>query len=133
MARRMKIKRKCVVCGKEFTPNCPIQKTCSQECRKANNYSKHREWISEHPENWRRYPKKQSYKPTGKCKICGQLIIQEQGMMQRRTTQMHDECVLRDCAATLARTEKLSKMQFLRLQARGWTLTEFREEYKTYV
>lgn len=28
----------CIVCGKEFTPNSPAQKTCSKECAKENRY-----------------------------------------------------------------------------------------------
>lgn len=36
----------CIVCGKEFTPNSPTQKTCSKECAKENRYymSKKRQW-----------------------------------------------------------------------------------------
>ena len=43
---------------------------------------------------------------------------------------MHYECVIDDCIKTLRAGEKLSKKQMMRLDTRGYTLTEFKEEFK---
>lgn len=133
MAKRMKEKRKCIVCGKEFVPNCPIQKTCSESCRKINKYQKHRKWCANHPEAVRSYhydeEYKYKYRPTAHCKICGKLIIQEQGMISRRKAQMHEECIIKDCVKILSETSRLDIMRCQRLVRIGYTMKEFRNEF----
>ena len=42
---------------------------------------------------------------------------------------MHNECVYEDCRKTLEEGKTLSHVQLLRLQARGYTIPEFKEEF----
>ena len=53
--KRMKIKKKCALCGVMFTTNKLNKKTCSPECSKALRRKNHDLWIVEHPEYMRNY------------------------------------------------------------------------------
>lgn len=131
--------RQCKICGKDFLKTSSMKQTCSPECshqNKLNNqirrqrevYGALKEVIRAKD---RRYRHMHS---TSKCRICGEVMQRDtSGDILLSRPQMHEECVLHDCAVTLAKGEKLSNKQFLRLQSRGWTLTEFREEYTSYV
>ena len=132
MARKMRTKRICKICGKEFTPNCNIQKTCSNECRKKNAYALNRKWRLNHPEYKSRYDYslyEKNYKPEGRCKICGGVIIQEKLYGRRRNAQMHQQCIINECVKMLSETSRLDNMRRQRLAQIGYTMEEFRNEY----
>lgn len=131
--------KQCKICGKDFLKTSSRKLTCSKECSKLNmklNQQRRQQEIDvELKEVLKvRDRRHRHMHPTSRCRICGEVMERDtSGAVLISRPQMHEECVLHDCAATLAKGEKLSKKQFLRLQSRGWTLTEFREEYTEYV
>lgn len=124
---------KCIICGKMYEPYVGYGKrqlTCSQECRKeyARQYAKN---------NPKQYEYKERYKQMKRIRTNGHVICRICGKPVYRTFQlgegspwMHYDCVINDCIKTLKQGEKLSKKQFMRLSTRGYTLTEFMEEFK---
>lgn len=48
---------------------------------------------------------------------------------RRSTATMHDECVFKQCADVIKAGKILTGAQAQRLSARGYTITEFKEEY----
>lgn len=119
--KKMQQDKICTVCGKEYTPRRYDQLTCSAECRTVHNYE------TKHKRDKDYY----TYKPTSKCKICGKTVINSFALNPNRRTSatMHDECVFEDCRKTLEAGETLNHVQLLRLQARGYTIPEFKEEF----
>ena len=124
---------KCIICGKMYEPyRCygERQLTCSQECRKiyARQYAK---------TNPKRYEYMERMKQNARerrnghviCRICGKPIYRTFEFGEG-SPWMHYECVINDCISTLQKGEKLSRKQLLRLDARGYSITEFREEFK---
>lgn len=110
----------CVVCGREYTPRRYDQLTCSAECRTVHNaeVKKNRE------KGYYRY------KPTAKCKICGKTVDNGfKSPFRRGSATMHDECVFEDCINTIVSGGSLTHVQRLRLDARGYTVNEFKEEF----
>lgn len=131
--------RQCKICGKDFLKTSSMKLTCSKECSRLNmklNQRRRQQEIDVELKEAlrvkdRRYRHMHS---TSRCRICGEVMERDtSGAILLSRPQMHEECILHDCAVTLAKGEKLSNKQFLRLQSRGWTLTEFREEYTSYV
>lgn len=136
VARRGLIKdpkiESCIVCGRDFLKTSSQKKTCSPACSHVNamiNLEKRKQKDPEGAkEKAREYSRKwRKEHPQAFCKICGGAIWR--GDSGRSRTQMHEKCVYDDCLKTLRSGKELSKMQYLRLQARGWTLKEFKEEY----
>lgn len=124
---------KCVICGKMYEPyHCygERQLTCSQECRKeyARQYAKNNPKQYEYKE---RYKRMKRIRTNGHviCRICGKPIYRTFELGEG-SPWMHYECVINDCIKTLKHGEKLSRKQRLRLDARGYSITEFREEFK---
>ena len=124
---------KCIICGKMYEPyRCygERQLTCSPECRKeyakiyAKNNPKRYEYMEKTKERARQ-------KRNGHviCRICGKPIYRTFELGEG-SPWMHYECVINDCISTLQKGEKLSRKQLLRLDARGYSITEFREEFK---
>ena len=110
----------CVVCGREYTPRRYDQLTCCKECRTI--------YILEAKKA--RYRENYKYKSTAVCKICGKPVINVfKSPYRRASATMHDECVFEDCEKTLREGKTLSHVQHLRLQQRGFTIAEFKEEY----
>ena len=124
----------CVICGSEFEPyrGRPSQKTCGKECRQVYFSRWTKKYVEDHTEQRKRqqlnYRRKHN---NGRviCRICGKPIIR-QYVFGEGQAQMHEQCVIDDCISTLRSGEKLSHKQLLRLDARGYTLTEFKEEFK---
>ena len=119
----------CVICGKEYEPyRCygKRQLTCSPECRKK--YA--RIYAQNHP---KRYEYAASAKARAKkrrnghviCRICGQPVFRTFAVGEG-TPQMHEECVLEDCRATLMSGGKLNRAQQSRLYSRGWTIGDMK-------
>lgn len=124
---------KCIICGKMYEPyHCygERQLTCSQECRKeyARQYAKNNPKQYEYKE---RYKQAKRIRTNGHviCRICGEPIYRTFELGEG-SPWMHYDCVINDCIKTLKQGEKLSKKQFMRLSTRGYTLTEFMEEFK---
>lgn len=131
--------KQCKICGKDFLKTSSMKLTCSPECSrlnmKLNQQKRQQEIYGELKEALRAKDRRYRHMhSTSKCRICGEIMQRDtSGDILLSRPQMHEECILHDCAITLSKGEKLSKKQFLRLQSRGWTLTEFREEYTEYV
>lgn len=122
----------CKICGKPFESKVRNKITCSDECHKANCRLLWKDWYYKNHEKTLEYfrEKPYQYKPQVKCKICGNIIEKKEFVgKQRSTIQMHEECVFNDCLNTLKGGNKLSSIQAQRLAARGYTISEFREEY----
>lgn len=124
---------KCIICGKMYEPyHCygERQLTCSQECRKeyARQYAKNNPKQYEYKE---RYKRMKRIRTNGHviCRICGKPIYRTFELGEG-SPWMHYECVINDCISTLQKGEKLSRKQLLRLDRRGYSITEFREEFK---
>lgn len=124
---------KCVICGKMYEPyHCygERQLTCSQECRKeyARQYAKNNPKQYEYKE---RYKQMKRIRTNGHviCRICGKPIYRTFELGEG-SPWMHEECVFNDCINTLKHGEKLSRKQLLRLDRRGYSITEFREEFE---
>lgn len=123
----------CKICGKKFKTKVWNKITCSTECHKTNNKNLRKKWYdANHEEALEYYRKNSKYKYKAKtiCKICGKVIDNKEIVCkQRSTTQMHAECVFNDCINTLKSGRRLNSVQTQRLSARGYTISEFREEY----
>lgn len=124
---------KCIICGKMYEPyHCygERQLTCSQECRKeyARQYAKNNPKQYEYKE---RYKQAKRIRTNGHviCRICGEPIYRTFELGEG-SPWMHYECVINDCISTLQKGEKLSRKQLLRLDRRGYSITEFREEFE---
>lgn len=126
---------KCVICGKDYEPYVCYgkrQKTCSKECRQAyikqcrNN---HYYGLTEEQKKKAKMQIREKRNGLVKCIICGKPVFRElyEGEPLPR---MHEECVKSDCINTINQGKALNKAQQSRLYARGWTITEFREEFK---
>lgn len=113
--------KSCTVCGRIYIPIRYDQLTCSAECRAIHNAE------IKHSRDKMYY----KYKPTSLCKICGKTVVNsyEFNPNRRKSATMHDECVYEDCRKTLEAGETLNHVQLLRLQARGYTIPEFKEEF----
>lgn len=126
--------RKCKICGTEFKPVCAIQLTCSRVCSLENKRILNAQWKLDNPERYQerkdKAKKRHKYIPSGKCRICGELIKQGYASpVHRSTAHFHDECVFRDCMDTINQGRKLNTVQIQRLAARGFTMREFINEY----
>ena len=124
---------KCVICGKMYEPyHCygERQLTCSAECRKeyARRYARTNPKRYEYMEKTKERARQ---KRNGHviCRICGKPIIRT-FQIGEGSPWMHYDCVMNDCVKTIRAGEKLSKKQMMRLATRGYTPTEFIEEYK---
>ena len=124
---------KCIICGKMYEPyHCygERQLTCSVECRKEYG----RRYAKTNP---KRYEYMERMKQNARerrnghviCRICGKPIYRTFELGEG-SPWMHYECVINDCIKTLQKGEKLSRKQLLRLDARGYSITEFREEFR---
>ena len=128
-----KMKKICVVCGKEFeyTGLNPKQiGICSKDCRKKRNVERLHKFYEKHPEKKAEYSEAAFYRycPDGMihCKICGQPIYRND---RTDKMQMHDTCIYDDCIRTLQQHKTLTNQQYNRLRLRGYTLATFREDY----
>lgn len=123
----------CIICGKQYEPyHCygKRQLTCSPECRKK--YA--RQYAQNHPNKYKYQEdakKRCAQRRNGHviCRICGKPVYRTFAVGEG-TPWMHYQCVIDDCIATVRAGEKLSKKQLMRLDSRGYTKTEFCEEFK---
>lgn len=124
---------KCIICGKEYEPYVGYGKrqlTCSEECRKkyARIYAKTNPKRYEYLERQKQV-KRERTNGHVICRICGKPVFRT-FQIGEGSPWMHYECVIDDCIKTLRQGEKLSKKQLMRLSTRGYTITEFREEFR---
>lgn len=124
---------KCIICGKEYEPYVCYgerQLTCSQECRKeyARIYARTNPKRHIYAEKCKRNAQERRNGHVI-CRICGKPVYRT-FTVGEGSPWMHYECVIDDCIKTLKAGEKLSKKQMMRLDTRGYTLTEFKEEFK---
>ena len=123
---------KCVICGREYEPyHCygKRQLTCSPECRReygriyANNNPNKQMYME-------RCKKRARERKNGHvlCRICGKPIYRTFTAGEGKP-RMHEECVFNECINVLRSGGKLSHKQLLRLDSRGYTKTEFCEEF----
>lgn len=118
----------CKICGNEFLKTSVNKQTCSTECSRENAARNMRRYNSDNKEALAAYSRKRRKEhPTARCKICGELI--QRGNDGHIKTQMHDECIYNDILETLKSGHRIFPTQYLRLQSRGWTLKEFKEEF----
>ena len=123
---------KCVICGKEFVPYRTYgerQKTCSVECRKVYVRRYQRE-ISRTDEYKKHSADLLRKRRNGSviCRICGKPIYRT-FFPGEGSPWMHYECVINDCINTVKEGKPLTHKQLLRLDSRGYSKTEFMEEY----
>ena len=122
----------CKICGGEFLKTSVNKLTCSPECAHENAIRNMRRYREENRDLYNVYSRKYHKEhPKSRCKICGKLI--QRGLDGHIKTQMHDECIYDDILATIKAGQQLTKTQYLRMQSRGWTMKEFKEEYLTNV
>ena len=125
----------CVICGKEFEPRHNLkerQKCCSAECSAVLKKQIGHIYRETHQSEIRAKRKKMRVQHLRDCRcwICGQHIDKPITGERVSNIRMHDECVYRDAVNTLNSGGQLSDKQKLRLYARGWTVTEFKEEVR---
>ena len=123
----------CVICGKQYEPYYCYgdrQKTCSKECRKeyARLYARNNPKKYEYMEKMKQR-KKERINGHVICKLCGKPVYRT-FILGEGSPQMHYQCVIDDCIATIRPGEKLNRKQIARLEQRGYSKTEFIEEYK---
>lgn len=122
----------CIICGKEYEPYYCYgkrQKTCSKECRRKYHiqYAKNNpnKYLYMERSNIRARERKNGHVI---CRICGKPVYRT-FTAGEGTPWMHYQCVIDDCIATVRAGEKLSKKQRSRLEQRGYSKTEFIEEF----
>lgn len=121
--------KKCVICGKAFTPRYNLeksQKLCGDPvCIKEYRKKYRKEYNKENTQRRKNlYVKKHQY--TTKCKICG--MPTKYNEITHGRPQYHEECVVLDCLETLKAGEKLTSAQVNRLYARGFEVKELKME-----
>ena len=62
------------------------------------------------------------------CRLCGKPIERNYSTGHKDTSRMHDECVYKDILETLKAGKPLDTKQKSRLEFRGYTVAEFKEE-----
>ena len=77
--------RTCVICGKTFWPNASGHKTCSPECRKANDRKRHNEWTAKY------LKAKRNEWIDKRCRLCGKRF-REKKFATFDNQQFHSEC-----------------------------------------
>lgn len=123
---------KCKICGKEYTSNVPNKLTCSDKCRRENGRRLAKKWYAENRDAVAEYARKEriyAYKSIAVCKICGESVDNKPLLNCRSRAQYHDKCVYADCKKTLEAGFRLTAAQIQRLARRGYTITDFKEEY----
>lgn len=60
--------KECAICGKTFTPNCGVQKVCSQACKRERQRRREREI--------RGYKNRTDNPPVLYCAVCGEYFLQ---------------------------------------------------------
>lgn len=124
---------KCIICGKMFEPyRCKGKKqlTCSEECRKA--YAK--QYYREHGVNKEKQKEAIQRQREAKnghviCRICGKPVFRTFAVGEGQPW-MHEECVFNDCIETVVCGQTLSGKQRQRLDRRGYSISEFIEEFE---
>lgn len=131
--------KKCVICGSEFEPRYNLinrQICCSKKCTRQRNLELNNYKYAT-SEDYR--IKRASYQKAKKkakvhyCKLCGKPIEIEYkvGAVSKKT--MHVECIIADCIETLETKGVLTRKQYQRLYAIGYTLKDFIEDYEVEV
>lgn len=122
------MKRICEICGREFEPYYAAVKTqricSSEECKREFR----KKYWKTHSRTEYKIKKKKEIRAFGcaRCRICGEPLRRPEALNERaRSTRMHEECILKDCAHTYTATGKLTTTQKQRLYAKGYTLREF--------
>ncbi|WP_407397759.1 hypothetical protein [Treponema sp.] len=118
----------CKICGKEFTTNHHNKLTCSKECSDRNKNDRYKMMTSEKKQELREYYESR-YQPKSICRICGKVVEQAVLSTRRTSKRYHDDCVIKDCLATIYAGKAISKSQQLRLYSRGYTIKELKEEF----
>lgn len=121
----MRISKNCEICGKEFTATQSNQKFCSVECRRINTKQIISQWGKENREHINEYRRLQRKNKVHTCSICGKPV--EWTRFSRPVR--HDECVLNEIVKSVNAGNKISNIQYQQLQARGYDIGMFREEF----
>ena len=128
------MKTECPICGKEFEPKQSNYSICSPECRKiyARQYQKkyhdeNREALLAKKKTQPSYLKKlaENRKKQHLCSICGKPVQWD----RYRHPLRHDECVLTEIISSVNAGNRITDAQYQQLQARGYSIKEFRAEY----
>ena len=123
------VTKECIICGKEFTPHYNMidrQKCCSKDCHRIYNHSCVKERYKNNKASALQKAK-QYMKAKNKvlCRLCGQPVetLNSSGYRPR----YHEKCIFDDCAKVIKRGEKLSAVQYNRLQARGYRIADVKD------
>lgn len=118
--------KRCIVCGKSFTPvanHSSVQILCSEECRKIRQKERH------DTEEFRKKCRDRCRaKAITLCTLCGKPIERNYSSGHKENCRMHDKCVFEDCKNAILSGEKLTRAQSERLYRRGYTVKEFKVE-----
>lgn len=112
----------CPICGKEFTPYYALvnrQHLCGdKECLREYMKRYQRERYGEQVKLEQKLRFRKKAKPV--CKICGKPMIRDADVNARvSNSQMHEECVIRDCVKSILAGNTLTNKQKQRLYQRG--------------
>lgn len=113
----------CILCGKEFNPYNSRHIYCSKECCYSETLRKKSEEYYECEDVRRKKKIYERKRSTCYCKICNK-PIKRVFIHDHEKTQMHDECIIKDCVETLKAGKKLSTCQRQRLYSRSYTIRE---------
>lgn len=122
--------KKCAVCGRLFEPRKNLvnkQMCCSEECRVIYRKEVSREYAASEAHR-KKNRERQRAKAVTYCRLCGKPIERNYSTGHKDTSRMHDECVYKDILETLKAGKPLDSKQKSRLEFRGYTLAEFKEE-----
>lgn len=121
----MRISKNCIICGSEFIATQSNRKLCSDKCRRINAIQIATQWRKENREHINEYRRLQRKNKVHTCSICGKPV--EWTRFSRPVR--HDECVLNEIVKSVNAGNKISNVQYQRLQARGYDIGMFREEF----
>lgn len=116
--------KKCVVCGSDFESRFNLMKKqicCSKQCSKMYQKEKKKEYTEINREHLNEM---QRMRCKVHCKICGERIIHHEPIHKPR---MHEQCIINSCLDTKRKGEKLTKLQYTRLYAIGYTVADINE------
>lgn len=116
----------CPYCGKSFSTKHKQKIYCSRACYYEQAKIRNAKWF----ENHKNARKNDSYvyKPSGKCKICGEIVYNSMLFVRRSSKKIHDECAIREAKEILKSGKNLNNIQYQRIVTRGYTVGELRQE-----
>lgn len=128
----------CKICGKEFEANTYRKKLCSAECRAENKRRISHDYycgMGGYDGNARTMSILRSRQRNIKsCQICGKPLVRHRNVEERiHPYRTHEKCLVYSALEQLKDNVKLSRVDYQRLERRGWNITDLRELLDDYL